>query len=78
ATGDAQRFLSIYQMYLQNKEVATRRIYLDTMEKILGGMNKVLIPKEASAAGVLPSLPLGELVKHQPPAQPPAQRGAQP
>ncbi|MFI4987940.1 MAG: FtsH protease activity modulator HflK, partial [Alphaproteobacteria bacterium] len=47
ATGDAQRFLSIYQMYLQNKEVATRRIYLDTMEKILGGMNKVLIPKEA-------------------------------
>ncbi len=80
ATGDSQRFLLIYQMYLQNKDVATRRIYLDAMEKILGGMNKVLIPKDISGSGVLPYLPLDELLKHQP--QPQAheaqQRGGQP
>jgi len=76
ASGDAQRFLLIYQQYQQNKEVTTRRLYLDIMEKILGGMNKVLIAKDIGGSGVLPYLPLDELVKHeQHPAQ---QKGGQP
>ena len=76
ASGDAQRFLLIYQQYQQNKEVTTRRLYLDIMEKILGGMSKVLIAKDIGGSGVLPYLPLDELVKHEPhPAQ---QKGGQP
>lgn len=63
ATGDAQRFLAVYQQYLQNKNVTTRRIYLDTMEKILGNVNKILIGKDVGRAGVLPYLPLDQLMK---------------
>jgi membrane protease subunit HflK len=82
ATGDSQRFLAIYQQYLQNKEVTTRRIYLDTMEKILGNVNKVLIGKDAGRSGVLPLLPLGDLAKKletsmAPKPQQPQQKGAQ-
>ena len=77
ATGDAQRFLLVYSQYLQNKDVTTRRIYLDTMEKILGGMDKMLIEK-AGGSGVVPYLPLDELMKRKP-AQPAQQeqKGAQ-
>jgi len=65
ATGDAQRFLSVYQQYVQNKDVTTRRIYLDTMEKILGNMDKVLITHDAASSGVVPYLPLNELLKQK-------------
>jgi modulator of FtsH protease HflK len=77
ATGDAQRFLLVYNQYVQNKDVTTRRIYLDTMEKILGGMDKLLIEK-TGGPGVLPYLPLDELLKRKPaqPAQEQA-KGAQ-
>ncbi|HUC62685.1 MAG TPA: FtsH protease activity modulator HflK [Alphaproteobacteria bacterium] len=63
AQGDAQRFLLIYQQYLQNKEITTRRIYLDTMENILAHVNKVLIGKGATRSGVLPYLSLDALTK---------------
>ncbi len=77
ATGDAQRFLLVYGQYLQNKDVTTRRIYLDTMEKILGSMDKLLIEK-VGGSGVVPYLPLDELLKRKP-AQPAQQeqKGAQ-
>lgn len=77
AAGDAQRFLAIYHEYLQNKEVTTRRVYLDTMEKILANVNKVLISREAGGAGVLPYLPLNELFGHKAAPQP-QQKGSQP
>lgn len=77
ATGDAQRFLLVYNQYLQNKDVTTRRVYLDTMEKILGGMDKMLIEK-AGGTGVVPYLPLDELLKRKPaPAAQQEQKGAQ-
>jgi len=77
ANGDAQRFLLVYNQYIQNKDVTTRRVYLDTMEKILGSMDKLLIEK-AGGTGVVPYLPLDELLKRKPgqPAQQ-EQKGAQ-
>jgi membrane protease subunit HflK len=63
AQGDAQRFLLIYQQYLQNKDITTRRIYLDTMETILGNVNKVLIGKDSMRTGVLPYLSLDAVTK---------------
>jgi membrane protease subunit HflK len=77
ANGDAQRFLAILQQYQQNKDITTRRVYLDTMEKVLGGINKVLIEKNVDGTGVLPYLPLNDLIKHQQPPQPQQQKGAQ-
>ena len=43
------------------KDVTTRRIYLQTMEEILEGMDKVLIDNSQGGSGVLPYLPLNEL-----------------
>ncbi|MBX6322662.1 MAG: FtsH protease activity modulator HflK, partial [Rhodospirillaceae bacterium] len=63
ATGDAQRFLSVYEQYARNPDLTTRRIYLETMEDVLGGMDKVLID---TRAGAVPYLPLDELLRrHQ-------------
>ncbi len=58
AQGESNRFLAVYKEYLQNKDVTTRRIYLETMEEVLSGMNKVLLEAPDGGAGVIPYLPL--------------------
>ncbi len=64
ATGDANRFKAIYEAYKVNKDVTTQRIYLETMEEVLRGAQKVVIDKQASGGGgVLPYLPLPEIRK---------------
>lgn len=57
--GETKRFLSIYNEYKKAKDVTRRRIYLETMEEVLGRVNKVLI--DPSEKGVLPYLPLSGL-----------------
>jgi membrane protease subunit HflK len=66
AQGEAQRFLSIYQQYKQNPAVTERRMYLDSMQTIFGGMNKVLIDPSAKGVGAIPYLPLDQLLKKAP------------
>lgn len=61
--GDAARFQSVYQAYAQAKEVTAQRIYIETMEKILRNVNKVLIDGNNGSSGVVPYLPLPELQK---------------
>ncbi len=61
AEGEASRFLAVYQAYSKARDVTTKRIYLETMEQVLRGMNKVVIDPSASTAGVVPYLPLPEL-----------------
>ena len=66
ANGEAQRFTLVYNEYRQAKHVTRQRIYLETMEKILADMNKVLIDSSASGGqGVVPYLPLPELTKRR-------------
>ena len=65
ATGDAQRFLSVYDEYAKNKILTERRIYLETMEDIMRGMNKVLVSGAPGAGGALPYLSVNELMKLQ-------------
>lgn len=60
AEGDAARFLSVYNEYRLAKDVTRKRIYLETMEEVLGGMNKIIIDDKAGN-GVLPYLPLDTL-----------------
>ncbi|MAH89351.1 MAG: FtsH protease activity modulator HflK [Pelagibacterales bacterium] len=62
ADGASKRFLSVYNEYKVAKEVTRRRIYLETMEKVMQNMNKVIIDNDGSS-GVLPYLPLPELNK---------------
>ena len=62
AEGEASRFVSIYNEYALAKEVTQERMYLETMEKVLADIDKVIIDKNASS-GVVPYLPLPELKK---------------
>jgi membrane protease subunit HflK len=61
AEGEASRFTAIYNEYAKAKKVTQERMYLETMEKVLADINKVIIDKKAG--GVVPYLPLPELSK---------------
>ncbi len=61
AEGEASRFLAIYNEYAKAKRVTQERMYLETMEKVLADINKVIIDRKAG--GVVPYLPLPELSK---------------
>jgi membrane protease subunit HflK len=73
ARGQTARFLNIYQEYKKAPEVTRRRIFLETMEAVLGGTDKIILDNKGGQ-GVVPYLPLGEL-KSQGATQP--QRGGQ-
>ncbi len=62
AEGEASRFISIYNEYAKAKEVTQERMYLETMEKVLADIDKVIIDKNVSS-GVVPYLPLPALTK---------------
>lgn len=61
AQGEAARFLSIYQQYAKAPEVTRKRLFLETMEEVLGGSDKVVVESGASGSGVVPYLPLPEI-----------------
>ena len=61
AEGEASRFLAIYNEYKNAKQVTQERMYLETMEKVLADIDKVIIDRKAG--GVVPYLPLPELTK---------------
>ena len=66
AEGEASRFLAVYAEYIKAPEVTRKRMYLETMEKVLGGMNKVILDGVSGGeggSGVVPFLPLNELAK---------------
>ncbi|MBK6467377.1 MAG: FtsH protease activity modulator HflK [Rhodobacter sp.] len=71
AEGEAARFNSVYAEYVKAPEITRRRLYLETMEKVLGGMDKVIldgVTGEAGGQGVLPYLPLDRLGRGAAPA----------
>lgn len=74
AQGDASRFLSIYAAYIKAPGVTRERMYLETMEKVLGGLNKVILSSDLARAGggVLPWLPLDGVTRVAPAATPSA------
>lgn len=67
AEGEAQRFISVYDEYAKAPEVTRKRLYLETMEKVLQGSGKVIV-EQGSGQGVVPYLPLPELQKRAPAA----------
>jgi membrane protease subunit HflK len=72
ATGQAARFLKIFEEYKKAPDVTRERMYLETMERVLGSTSKVIIDSKDGTQGVLPYLPLNELTR---PAQRPGQSG---
>jgi membrane protease subunit HflK len=69
ARGQASRFVKIYDEYAKAPEVTRRRMYLETMERVFDGMDKVIVDSAAAknGGGVVPYLPLGELGRTTPP-----------
>ena len=61
AEGEASRFVAIYNEYSKAKRVTQERMYLETMERVLADIDKVIIDRKAG--GVVPYLPLPELTK---------------
>ncbi len=68
AQGEASRFSSVYAEYVKAPEVTRRRMYLETMERVLGNMNKVILDGVEGQGGVVPYLPLDQLTRTRPAA----------
>jgi membrane protease subunit HflK len=78
ATGQASRFNQIYDAYRVAPDVIRQRIFIETMERVFGNTDKVLIDQNSQGAqGVVPFLPLSELQRRPTPAPQPgaAQQG---
>jgi membrane protease subunit HflK len=77
ATGQASRFSQVYEQYKKAPDVTRQRIYLETMERVLGGTDKTVIDTGPQGGpGVVPYLPLPGLTP-RPQAQTPS-TGAKP
>src|ERR1700753_3475301 len=79
--GQSARFLKVYDEYKKAPDVTRQRIYLETMERVLGGSEKLVYDGGGPGAqGVVPYLPLSELTPRRAPAvstgQPQQQNGS--
>jgi membrane protease subunit HflK len=64
AQGETSRFLSIYEEYKLSKDVTRQRIYLETMEAVYQGVEKMIIDSGAEGGlRAVPYLPLPDLDK---------------
>ena len=61
ATGQAKRFTLIYDQYKLAKEVTRKRMFLETMERVFKGTDKIILDSSGGGSGVVPYLPLNEL-----------------
>ena len=61
ATGETSRFVQIYDQYKKAPDVTRERMYLETMEKVLGNTDKIIIDSGKNGTGVVPYLPLQQL-----------------
>jgi membrane protease subunit HflK len=69
AKGQTARFVQIYEQYKVAPQVTRQRMYLETMERLFGGTDKIIIdsgPGGQGGSGVVPVLPLNELLRRTP------------
>jgi membrane protease subunit HflK len=71
AGGQASRFTQVYDEYRKAPDVTRQRMYLETMSEVLAGADKIIIDEKSGGQGVVPFLPLNEML---PRTQTPTQR----
>jgi membrane protease subunit HflK len=80
AKGDAARFDEIFREYAAAPEVTRKRMYLETMERVFGDVNKIILDETAMGSGggqgVVPYLPLDQLRSRQTGQQQTGQQGS--
>ena len=64
ANGQTARFLKVYEEYKKAPDVTRKRLYLETMERVLGGADKIILDGKAGQ-GVVPFLPLDQMQQAQ-------------
>lgn len=62
AEGEASRFSAVLAEYRKAPDVTRKRLYLETLESVLGQVDKVILD-QAAGQGVVPFLPLNEIVR---------------
>jgi len=71
AKGATSRFLQVYDEYKKAPDVTRQRMYLETMERLFGGTDKIIVDQ---GGGVVPYLPLDQLSRR--PQTPPQTGGS--
>ncbi|MFC5069195.1 FtsH protease activity modulator HflK [Flaviflagellibacter deserti] len=66
ARGAADRFNSVFNEYRKAPQVTRERIFLETMERVLGSTDKIIIDPTTGGQGVVPFLPLTQMERSQP------------
>ncbi len=70
ALGEASRFSAVLTEYQKAEDVTRRRLYIETMEKVLGQIDKTILDSALVGGegqqGVVPYLPLNELRRPAP------------
>jgi membrane protease subunit HflK len=69
AQGEAAAFDKVYAQYKLAPEVTRKRMYYETMEQVLSGVDKTIV----EANGVTPYLPLSEVQRRAPATRPEAE-----
>ena len=66
AEGEAARFLAVFEEYEKAQDITRKRLYLETLEKVMTNIDKVILDEAiGGGSGVVPYLPLNELNKSQ-------------
>lgn len=72
ATGQTSRFIKVLDEYKKAPDVTRQRMYLETMERLFGGTEKIILDP-GNGPGVVPYVALDELLRRgQQPSSPPA------
>jgi membrane protease subunit HflK len=69
ALGDSSRFIAVFDEYVKAPDVTRKRLYLETMERVLGDVEMFLVDApNGGGQGLVPYLPLNELRRDVTPA----------
>jgi len=74
ATGQASRFRQVYEEYRKAPDISRERIFLETMERVFGSVEKIIV--DQNGQGVVPFLPLNQNQRQPQPQGPANQQGA--
>jgi membrane protease subunit HflK len=78
ARGQTARYLKVFEEYRKSPEVTRQRLYLETMERVLGAGEKIILDRAAGVSPLLPLSPFDAATKPAAGVQPMNQTGGQP